>query len=261
MEKTYLKLEDVYTTGILAEELGIKRINIADFANKKVNFHKTGFCALSKLISMHMVAYHEQFELWKKILDGRTKCKIIYTSAKTAATTKGAGAAPPAPQQHPTPDNNKNSHSDNSQSSNSNLSSNVNNSNNLVNSSSLNNSSNLSNASISNQTAAAATVTAPQSFNSSNSPVSSNSLITSSSNVGMGGGSEQMTDQSEMASSDQPKKKWHLLERFTHYIFNSLYSTFYNQQEEQVRRNRTRDSKYFKPVNQIVLEKELDDED
>jgi hypothetical protein len=81
MEKTYLKLEDVYTTGILAQELKIKRMNIGDFANKKVNFHKTGFCALSKLISMHMVAYHEQFELWKKILDGRTKCKIIYNSA------------------------------------------------------------------------------------------------------------------------------------------------------------------------------------
>ncbi|ODN06437.1 Beta-1,3-galactosyltransferase 1 [Orchesella cincta] len=48
MEKTYLKLEDVYTTGIVAEELGIKRINIADFANKKVNFHKTGFCALKE---------------------------------------------------------------------------------------------------------------------------------------------------------------------------------------------------------------------
>ncbi len=83
MEKTYLKLEDVYTTGILAQELKIKRVNIPEFANKKVNFHKTGFCALSRLVSMHMVLYHEQFELWKKILDGRTKCKIIYTNAKS----------------------------------------------------------------------------------------------------------------------------------------------------------------------------------
>jgi len=88
MEKTYLKLEDVYTTGIVAQELKIKRMNIAEFANKKVNFRKTGFCALSRLISMHMVAYHEQFELWKKILDGRTKCKIIYTNATKSAANK-----------------------------------------------------------------------------------------------------------------------------------------------------------------------------
>ena len=86
METTYLKLEDVYTTGLLAQELKIKRMNIGDFANKKVNFHKTGYCALSRLISMHMVAFHEQFELWKKLLDGRTKCKIIYQNQTSSAT-------------------------------------------------------------------------------------------------------------------------------------------------------------------------------
>lgn len=97
MENTYLKLEDVFTTGLVAQQLGIKRMNIGDFANKKVNFRKTGYCALSRLISMHMVAYHEQFELWKKLLDGRTKCKIIYQtkqkkSVKEVGGPTGGGA-------------------------------------------------------------------------------------------------------------------------------------------------------------------------
>jgi uncharacterized membrane protein YgcG len=109
MEKTYLKLEDVYTTGILAQELKIKRVNIPEFANKKVNFHKTGFCALSRLISMHMVAYHEMFELWKKILDGRTKCKIIYTNASKNKADVAVNShilvnnPQPQPQQAPQP--------------------------------------------------------------------------------------------------------------------------------------------------------------
>ncbi len=161
MEKTYLKLEDVYTTGILAEELAIKRMNIADFANKKVNFHKTGFCALSKLISMHMVAYHEQFELWKKILDGRTKCKIIYTSAvKTAEQKKQLLVAQ---QQKLAGGDNKNSHSE----SNSQV-----NSLNLIN----NSISNLSNSSSSSPS------------NLVNSNISLNNQLTGSGGTGSGGG-------------------------------------------------------------------------
>jgi len=178
MEKTYLKLEDVYTTGIVADELGIKRINIADFANKKVNFHKTGFCALSKLISMHMVAYHEQFELWKKILDGRTKCKIIYTSAKTIKDNTN-------------PNSNPNSHNSNSRStirnSHNNNNSNNNNNNNSNNSNSLSN--------ISSSNTSSATVTVGGSSNSVSSPSNiNNSLLTSSA-------AAVATDQ-----SDQPKK-------------------------------------------------------
>jgi len=104
MAKTYLKLEDVYTTGIIAQDLKIKRMNIGDFANKKVNLRKTGFCALNKLISMHMVAYHEQFELWKRILDGRTKCKVIYTN-KSANSKNLSGNT------NSNSNNNSNSHS------------------------------------------------------------------------------------------------------------------------------------------------------
>jgi hypothetical protein len=95
METTYLKLEDVYTTGLLAQELKIKRMNIGDFANKKVNFHKTGYCALSRLVSMHMVAFHEQFELWKKLLDGRTKCKIIYQNSSSSSSSNGSKPGSP----------------------------------------------------------------------------------------------------------------------------------------------------------------------
>jgi len=126
MQKTYLKLEDVYTTGIVAQELKIKRVNVVDFANKKVNLHKTGYCALSKLISLHMVAYHEQFELWKKMLDGRTKCKIVHSSKNntTAATSNGGASASNTNNSDKSTNNNSHSNKDSRSSSHSNNSNN-----------------------------------------------------------------------------------------------------------------------------------------
>jgi len=70
--KTYLKLEDVFVTGILAEDMKIKRTHINEFLNKRVTFNA---CNIQKGISIHMVKYDEQYDLWKKLLDGKTKCK------------------------------------------------------------------------------------------------------------------------------------------------------------------------------------------
>ncbi|XP_050676081.1 beta-1,3-galactosyltransferase 5-like [Leptidea sinapis] len=67
----YLPLEDVFLTGIVAGKLGIKRHHSAEFYNKKVAAHP---CAIQRAISIHMVQYHEQFDLWRKLLDGKTKC-------------------------------------------------------------------------------------------------------------------------------------------------------------------------------------------
>ncbi|CAB3384422.1 Hypothetical predicted protein [Cloeon dipterum] len=69
---TYLKLEDVYTTGIVAQQLKIRRLHAPEFLNKRMNWHA---CHVIKGISFHMVKYHEQFDLWKKLQDGKTKCK------------------------------------------------------------------------------------------------------------------------------------------------------------------------------------------
>ncbi|XP_013186702.1 beta-1,3-galactosyltransferase 5 [Amyelois transitella] len=66
----YVRLEDVYITGILAEKLGIKRQHATEFYNKKIK----DTCMIKRGISVHMVKYHEQFDLWKKLQDGMTKC-------------------------------------------------------------------------------------------------------------------------------------------------------------------------------------------
>lgn len=72
LEQTYLKLEDVYTTGIVAQLLGIKRIHVNEFLNRRIAFNP---CNIRKAISVHMIKSNEQFDLWKKLLDLTTKCK------------------------------------------------------------------------------------------------------------------------------------------------------------------------------------------
>ena len=72
LNQTYLKLEDVYTTGIVAQLLNIKRINVNEFLNRRIAFNQ---CNIKKAISIHMVKGNEQFDLWKKLLDNNVKCK------------------------------------------------------------------------------------------------------------------------------------------------------------------------------------------
>ncbi|XP_037967135.2 beta-1,3-galactosyltransferase 5 [Plutella xylostella] len=70
-QEPYLRLEDVFVTGVLASKLKIKRQHAAEFYNKKVSYHP---CTVQKGIAIHMVRFHEQFDLWRKLLDGKTKC-------------------------------------------------------------------------------------------------------------------------------------------------------------------------------------------
>lgn len=72
LDQTYLKLEDVFTTGVVAQKLKIKRAHAAEFLNKRVTMTA---CTVQKAISIHMVKFSEQFDLWKKLLDGKIKCK------------------------------------------------------------------------------------------------------------------------------------------------------------------------------------------
>lgn len=70
LKTAYIKLEDVFLTGIVAKSLGIRRITAHDFFNRRVRFD---LCVVKKMISVHMVSINEQFELWK-LLQETSKC-------------------------------------------------------------------------------------------------------------------------------------------------------------------------------------------
>ncbi|KAH8412183.1 hypothetical protein KR009_000351, partial [Drosophila setifemur] len=72
LKTVYLKLEDVFTTGIVAQSLGIKRVQANEFVNRRISFNP---CNIRNAISVHMIKSNEQFDLWKKLLDQTTKCK------------------------------------------------------------------------------------------------------------------------------------------------------------------------------------------
>lgn len=72
LNQTYLKLEDVFTTGIVAQLVNVKRVQVNEFMNRRIPFNP---CNLRRVISVHMVKSNEQFDLWKKLLDTGTKCK------------------------------------------------------------------------------------------------------------------------------------------------------------------------------------------
>ncbi|KAH8282782.1 hypothetical protein KR054_009777 [Drosophila jambulina] len=67
----FLKLEDVFITGIVADKLAIKRLNVRAFANVRINLEA---CRIRDKITVHMVSPNEQFDVWKKLLDNSIKC-------------------------------------------------------------------------------------------------------------------------------------------------------------------------------------------
>ncbi|KAK8744597.1 hypothetical protein OTU49_000884, partial [Cherax quadricarinatus] len=73
LDTTFFVLEDVLLTGIVGESLRIRRIGDSRFRNEKIKLTDT--CGLLKTISIHMVKYEEQFDIYKRTLDGKAKCK------------------------------------------------------------------------------------------------------------------------------------------------------------------------------------------
>ncbi|XP_043471925.1 beta-1,3-galactosyltransferase 5-like [Leptopilina heterotoma] len=73
LNQTFLPLEDVFITGIVAQSLGIKRVQAQGFLNTRISYAP---CNVQKGISIHKVRYGEQFDLWKKLLDGKSNCKL-----------------------------------------------------------------------------------------------------------------------------------------------------------------------------------------
>lgn len=71
--RRFMFLEDVFFTGILATELGIKRMLSPAFFNQPLPSTSPP-CVIWRKISVHQVLYHEQFEFYLKLLDGTTQC-------------------------------------------------------------------------------------------------------------------------------------------------------------------------------------------
>ncbi|XP_043640863.1 beta-1,3-galactosyltransferase 5 [Drosophila teissieri] len=71
LNTAFLKLEDVFTTGIVAESLDIRRVNVREMANSRTKFEA---CNIRGKITIHMVRNSEQFDLWKMLLDDTIKC-------------------------------------------------------------------------------------------------------------------------------------------------------------------------------------------
>ncbi|XP_020806316.1 beta-1,3-galactosyltransferase 5 isoform X2 [Drosophila serrata] len=67
----FLKLEDVFITGIVAESLAIKRVNVREIANVRIVLEA---CRIRDKITVHMVSPNEQFDVWMKLLDNSIKC-------------------------------------------------------------------------------------------------------------------------------------------------------------------------------------------
>lgn len=64
LKTIYIKLEDVFITGIVADSLGIFRIHATNFANRRVPFTSRPY-VIRKVISVHKLRIGEQFELWR----------------------------------------------------------------------------------------------------------------------------------------------------------------------------------------------------
>jgi hypothetical protein len=74
MESRFNPMEDVFVTGVLAEALNVSRVEVAEFQSFPIQLEMTNDCDLSKYISIHRVSYHEQFEIWRRLSDGKTEC-------------------------------------------------------------------------------------------------------------------------------------------------------------------------------------------
>ncbi|XP_051166087.1 beta-1,3-galactosyltransferase 1-like [Leptopilina boulardi] len=77
----FLKLEDVFLTGIVAEKLGIKRIDRQEFVNNRISF---SVCQLQRSISLHSIKPSEQYDLWERLFECNPNCPYfcIHKSSK-----------------------------------------------------------------------------------------------------------------------------------------------------------------------------------
>ena len=81
LERPYLKLEDVFVTGIVADAVGVGRVHTAEFYNQDMWFPRR---SVHSVISIHGIDAVEQFYLWREQFNGgstpnRSSLSIIIT--------------------------------------------------------------------------------------------------------------------------------------------------------------------------------------
>ncbi|XP_055614743.1 N-acetyllactosaminide beta-1,3-N-acetylglucosaminyltransferase 4-like [Uranotaenia lowii] len=72
LAQTYNQLEDVFITGVVAQLLNIKRINMKEFLNQPLS--PMDECTVQKFISIHRVNSTDLLRLWEKLSDDSLKC-------------------------------------------------------------------------------------------------------------------------------------------------------------------------------------------
>ncbi|XP_034098700.1 beta-1,3-galactosyltransferase 5-like [Drosophila albomicans] len=63
LKMVYLKLEDVFITGIVAKSLNIKRVHVNEFKNRRMKLTTRN---IQNSFSIHRISCSEQFEVWQK---------------------------------------------------------------------------------------------------------------------------------------------------------------------------------------------------
>lgn len=76
LNETYFKLEDVFITGMLANnQSNIQHLHYPQFMNgRPKNDEILDTCAMAKLAAVHELRKGEMFDLWKRLSDGISNC-------------------------------------------------------------------------------------------------------------------------------------------------------------------------------------------
>ncbi|XP_015111303.1 beta-1,3-galactosyltransferase 1 [Diachasma alloeum] len=71
LSQTFFRIEDIFITGIVAGKLGIKRVKASEFLSYRIPYEP---CRIRAVISIHKVNYTEQYDVWTKLMDEKSKC-------------------------------------------------------------------------------------------------------------------------------------------------------------------------------------------
>lgn len=74
LEMPFFKMEDVFLTGIVADQLKIGRVGESEFVNRRISATGSDRCKVRSVISIHDLKPNELYEFWRQSLDG-SGCK------------------------------------------------------------------------------------------------------------------------------------------------------------------------------------------
>lgn len=74
----YVRLEDVFVTGVLAERLGVRREHVPNYYKTIMELQR---CDLQRYVAIHMSGYQNQFYLMRRLIEGVNVCKYNTTAS------------------------------------------------------------------------------------------------------------------------------------------------------------------------------------